>query len=146
MTARLQKYTLGNGNTSNFGYDGFGRLSDLDHKTSTPTTFAGYDIAYDKVGNTIYEEWSHDSGKGHNFYYDKAYRVRKSLQHCADPSAEYASPGSQTYDTKIEYSLTDDSDRSSVVTTPYGSSSSTGNYTSTSTHAYSAVGGPSRTH
>jgi RHS repeat-associated protein len=143
---RLKKLTFGNSTTAEHGYNGFRWVSDLDHKTSTPTTFAGYDLTYDKVGNIIYEEWSHDSGKGHNYTYDKAYRLTKTLQHTADPSAEYASPGSQTYDTKIEYNLTDDSDRSSVVTTPYGLSGTTVSYTSSSTHAYTVVGGTNRTY
>jgi RHS repeat-associated protein len=146
MTARLQKYTFENGTTSNYLFDGFGRVSDLDHKTSAPATFAGYDMLYDKMGNLLYEEWSHDSGKGNNYAYDKAYRLTKSLHLCADPSAELASPGSQTYGTKVEYNLTDDSDRSSVVTTPYGLSAATVNYSSNNVHEYTVIGGVSRTY
>jgi hypothetical protein len=143
---RLKKLTFGNGTKSEHGYDGFRRLTDLDHKTSGSTTFAGFDMAYDKVGNLNYEEWSHDSGKGHNYSYDKAYRLKSSLQNCNDPSAEYASPGSQTYVKKLEYNLSDDSDRTSVVTTPYGGSAATVSYTANLTHAYTVVGGVNRSH
>jgi RHS repeat-associated protein len=143
---RLKKLTFGNTSTAAYGYNGFRWISDLDHKDSSTTLLRGYDSAYDKIGNLVYEEWGHDSGKGHNFYYDKAYRLTKTLQHCADPSAEYATPGSQTYDTKLEYNLSDDSDRSSVVSTPYNQSSTTTNYTSNSTHAYTDIGGTSRTY
>jgi RHS repeat-associated protein len=146
MSQRLSKYTFQNGTTTEFGYDGFGRITDLDHKTSTPTTFAGYDMAYDKMNNVLYEEWSHDSGKGHNYSYDKAYRLKKTLQVCNDPSAEHASPGSQAYITKLEYNLSDDSDRTSVVTTPYGSSAATVSYTSNAVHEYTVVGGTNRSY
>jgi RHS repeat-associated protein len=143
---RLKKLTFGNTMTADHGYDGFRWLSDLDHKTSGSTLRAGYDLVRDKVGNILYEEWGHDSGKGHNYSYDKAYRLTKSLQVCNDPSAEYASPGSQTYATKLEYNLSDDSDRTSVVTTPYGSSAATVSYTSDSVHEYTVVGGTNRTY
>src|SRR5690349_1258189 len=132
--------------TSEYTYNGFRWMSDLDHKTSTSTTFAGYDMVYDKVGNLLYEEWSHDSGKGDNYTYDKAYRLTQTLQGCADPSAEFATPNSQTYVKKLAYNLTDDSDRSSVVTTLYGISPTTSSYTSNNVHEYTVVGGTNRTY
>ncbi|NUN51781.1 MAG: hypothetical protein HUU06_03200 [Planctomycetaceae bacterium] len=146
MTGRLDQYTFQNGTTTEFGYDGFGRVTALDHKDSTPTLLRGYDMAYDDAGNMLYEEFAHDSGKGHTYYYDNADRLTKTLQGSNDPSAELASPGSQSYVKKIEYNLSDDSDRTSVVSTLYQQSPATTSYTSNSVHEYTAIGGTNRTY
>jgi len=143
---RLKQLAFENLTTADHDYDGFRWLSDLDHKTSTPTTFAGYDMAYDKVGNMVYEEWSHDSGKGNNYSYDKAYRLRTALLGTDDPSNEHANPNSEAYVQKREYNLSDDSDRSSVVTTPYLQPPVSVSYTSNAVHEYTVVGGVSRTY
>jgi RHS repeat-associated protein len=115
-------------------------------RPSSPSTFAGYDIAYDKVDNIVYEEWSHASGAGHTYAYDKANRLRTWKDTVVDPSAEHATPNSSTWAQKVEYNLSDDSDRTSVVTTPYGSGSSTANYTSNSLHAYTVIASVNRSH
>jgi RHS repeat-associated protein len=47
---------------------------------------------------------------------------------------------------KLAYNLTDDSDRSSVVTTIYGLSPTTSSYTSNNVHEYTVVGGVNRTY
>ncbi|NUN51483.1 MAG: RHS repeat protein [Planctomycetaceae bacterium] len=143
---RLKRLTFGNSTDAFHDYSGFRWLSDIDHKDSSSQLLAGYDVLRDKVSNPLYEEWSHDSGKGHNYWYDKAYRITKTLQGCADPSAEHASPGSQAYGSKVEYNWTDDGDRTSVVTTPYGQGGQTVNYTVDSMHHYTVVGGVNRSH
>jgi YD repeat-containing protein len=102
---RLEELEYLNGTKVVPGYDGFRRMTDLDHETSTSTVFAGFDYAFDKVGNKLYEERTHDSGRGEVYSYSQAYKLTQVLMDCADPSAEIASPGSQSYDRKIDYNM-----------------------------------------
>ncbi len=66
---RIETATYDNGASENYVYDGFRRITDLDHKDGA-TVLMGFDYAYDKVGNPLWEEWSHDSGKGNAYTYD----------------------------------------------------------------------------
>ncbi len=141
---RLKKLTFGNATTGTYGYDGFRWVSAIDHEDSGPSLLRGYDLARDSVGNILYEEKAHDSGKGHNYAYDPASRLTSTLQECEDPSNEHANPGSEAYSVKLDYNLSDDSDRTSVVSTLYQQSPVSTSYTSNSVHEYTAIGATNR--
>jgi RHS repeat-associated protein len=143
---RLEELEYLNGTKVVPGYDGFRRMTDLDHKTSTSTVFAGFDYAFDKVGNKLYEERTHDSGRGEVYSYSQAYKLTQVLMDCADPSAEIASPGSQSYDHKIDYNMDVIGNRTSVVETPNGQQGTTTSYTTNAMNEYTQIALVTRTH
>jgi YD repeat-containing protein len=104
---RTKKTTFGNSTTANFAYDGYRRPTEIAHKTSTPTEFAGFTYGWDDNDNPLYEARSHKSGKGDVYTYDKANRLTKTLRDVDDPAAEVADPGSEAYVTKLEYDMDD---------------------------------------
>jgi hypothetical protein len=66
----------------------------------------------------------------------------------ADPSAEAADEdwSDYAYVQKLEFNTDDDSNRSSVVTTPYGQGSGTESYTSDNLNQYTVIASVSQTH
>lgn len=143
---RMKQMVLGNGTTANYGYDGFRRPTEILHKTSGSTEFAGFDYGYDANGNPRFEARSHQSGHGDVYTYDKANRLTRALTDVVDPAAEVATPGSQSYDDKLDYNLDDLSSLTSYVVTPYGGSASTTSYTTNAMNQYTAVGSATPTY
>jgi RHS repeat-associated protein len=143
---RHKGITFGNGTTATYTYDGFRRPTAIDHKTSGGTEFAGFDYRWDANDNPLYEERSHASGAGDVYTYDKANRLTKMLRDCADPSAEIATPNSQTYGTKLEYDMDDVFNLTAYKTTPSGGSTTTTSYTTNSMNEYTAIGSQSPTY
>ncbi len=161
---RLAKTTNQNSTTTDHGYDGFARLSQLDHKNGSSQSFHMFDYLYDKVHNRRMEKNSFNStwinalpsgiqpflngrnGKGDVYAYDMAYRMVDTRYDVTSPAAEVATPGSQTYVTKQIYTLDGLGNRSQTQQTPWGGSSSTTTYTFNAMNEYTAIGSTSRTH
>jgi len=145
---RTKKTVHLNGTSENLVYDGFRFVTDVDHKDSNQTVFAGFDYGYDAMGNPLYEERTHDSGKGDCYAYDKAYRLTAALIRSDDPSAECADSdwNDFPYQKLVEYNLDDVSNRTSVDTTPYQGQTATVNYTANSVNEYTQVDLVYRTH
>ncbi|MCG3134770.1 MAG: hypothetical protein HMLKMBBP_02132 [Planctomycetes bacterium] len=138
---RSKKTTFGSGATANRSYDGYRRPTEIFHKTSGGTEFAGFDYGYDANGNPTYEARSHESGYGDVYTYDRADRLVKALTAVDDPAAEAASPGSRSYSDKLEYNMDDVHNLTSYVKTPYGGSAATTSYTTSSMNLYTVAGG-----
>jgi hypothetical protein len=136
---RIKKTTFGNTTHTDYAYEGFRQATEIHHKTSGGTQFAGFDYDYDPNGNPEYEKRSHQSGHGDVYRYDKLDRLTKVLVDCVDPAAEIASPGSQSYTTKTEYGLDGVQNISSVGTTPYGGSTTTTSFTINALNQYVPV-------
>lgn len=143
---RLKQITFGNTTTANYGYDGFRRPTEILHKTSGSTEFAGFDYGYDRNGNPEFEARSHELGHGVVYTYDKANRLTRALVDVADPAAEVATPGSQSYSDKRDFNMDDLSSLTSYVVTPYGGSAATTSYTTNAMNQYTAVGSATPTY
>ncbi len=161
---RLAKTTNQNATTTDHGYDGFARLSQLDHKNSSSQSFHTFDYLYDKVHNRRMEKNSFNStwinslptgiqpflnarnGKGDVYAYDMAYRMVDTRYDVTNPATEVATPGSQTYVTKQVYTLDGLGNRSQTQQTPWGGSATTVSYSFNAMNEYTAIGGTSRTH
>lgn len=143
---RTLQIGFGNGTKTEFEYDGYRRVADIAHKSSGGTPFAGFAYAYDANGNPLAETRSHQGGKGDVYTYDPANRLTKVLEGCDDPAAELASPGSQTYDDKVEFNLDDVHNLTSRVETPYGGSASTTSFSADSMNRYTSVGSVTHTY
>jgi RHS repeat-associated protein len=137
-----------NGTQTTIGYDGFRMPTDIDHADSGSTVFSGFDYAFDKMGNPTYVEFTHDSGQGNLYAYDQAYRLTSAQMGSADPSAEAADEdwGDYAYVQKLDFNMDDDSNRGSVVTTPYGQGSSTESYTADNLNQYTVIASVNQTH
>jgi RHS repeat-associated protein len=143
---RTKKTTFGNGASANYTYDGFRRTTDISHQDSGHTEFAGFTYGWDKADNPLYEARSHQSGHGDVYSYDAANRLTRTLTDVADPAAEVATPGSQTYANRLDYNMDGVFNLTSYVTTPYGGSATTTSYTTNSMNEYTAVGSTSPTY
>ena len=161
---RLAKTTNQNATTTDHGYDGFARLSQLDHKNGSAQSFHTFDYLYDKVHNRRMEKNSFNStwinslptgiqpflngrnGKGDVYAYDMAYRMVDTRYDVTNPATEVATPGSQTYVTKQVYTLDGLGNRSQTQQTPWGGSTTTVSYSFNAMNEYTAIGGTSRTH
>jgi RHS repeat-associated protein len=100
------------------------------------------------MGNPTYVEFTHDSGQGNLYAYDQAYRLTSAQMGSADPSAEAADEdwGDYAYVQKLDFNMDDDSNRGSVVTTPYGQGSSTESYTADNLNQYTVIASVNQTH
>jgi RHS repeat-associated protein len=143
---RLKTVASGNGMVGTWSYDGFRRPTDISHKTSGNTERAGFEYGWDANDNPTYEERRHLSGHGDVYTYDKANRLMTVLRDCADPSAEVASPGSYSYDKKLEYDMDDVFNLTAYKVTPYGGSTTNTSYTTNSVNEYTAIGATSPTY
>jgi RHS repeat-associated protein len=143
---RVKTTTFGNSTTSNYTYDGYRRPTDIAHKTSTPTQFAGYSYAYDANDNPLDEIQSHKSGHGFVYKYDKANRLTQVLADCVDPAGELAAPGTKAYADASAYNMDDVRNFMTCVVTPYGGSPTTTSYTTNGMNEYTAVGGVTHTY
>ncbi len=143
---RLKTLGSGNGMVGTWSYDGFRRPTDISHKTSGATERAGFEYGWDANDNPTHEERRHLSGHGDVYTYDKANRLTKVLRDVTDPSAEVASPGSYSYDKKLEYDMDDVFNLTAYKVTPYGGSTTTTSYTTNAMNEYTAIGSTSPTY
>lgn len=82
---RVLERANGNGTSSRYHdgswndtayFDGARRPTRLDHVvTATSVLQTGFEHAYDRVGNRLYERRLHDGGRGDNYVYDSLYRL-----------------------------------------------------------------------
>jgi RHS repeat-associated protein len=56
-------------------FDGARRPTRLDHVDASGALLTGFEHAYDRVGNRLYERRLHDGSKGDNYQYDSLYRL-----------------------------------------------------------------------
>ena len=135
--------TFGNGTTASYAYAGFREdLTTIHHETSAPATLVRLDYGYNKLHDRTYERYGTSGSAGDAFEYDKARRLSKAWMGSGTPS----SPSGNVYVQTIQYAMDDDGNRTSVVTTPYGVSPTTENYTTNTLNQYTAVGGASPTY
>lgn len=127
-------------------YDGYRFVTDVDHIDSLQAVFAGFDYAYDDMGNPLYEARSHDSGKGDVYAYDKAYRLTDAVTGSTTPTTESATNPTGIYNDHIAFNMDDVSNRTSMVTTPDGGSSTTVSYTSNAVNQYTQIDQTTRSH
>ena len=66
-----------NGTTSAYTYNANNWMLTIDHQSpvTTPTTFAGFNYAYDHEGNKLYEVKVHDLNHSECYTYDRTYRL-----------------------------------------------------------------------
>lgn len=162
---RKAKATNENGTVTEYAYDGFRRLAEIDHRlSSSGGSFHTLEYAYDDVHNRRMEKHSFDatwvSGlpsavqsflnardtKGDVYGYDWAYRMVTAKYDVTNPASEVATPNSQTYVTQTGYTLDGLGNRSQVGVTPYGGSTSTTTYASDVVNQYTSIASVSRTH
>jgi RHS repeat-associated protein len=143
---REKKRTLANGTYTEVAYDGFRRPTDIDHKGSGGTRFAGYAYLWDANDNPLMEKRAHKSGKGDVYSYDKVNRLTKVLRDVDDPAAELATPGTEAYVEKLEYDMDDVFNLTAYKVTPYGGSTTTTSHTTNAMNEYTAVGGVTHTY
>jgi RHS repeat-associated protein len=162
---RKAKATNENGTVTEYAYDGFRRLAEIDHRlSSSGGSFHTLEYAYDDVHNRRMERHSFDatwvSGlpsavqsflnardtKGDVYGYDWAYRMVTAKYDVTNPASEVATPNSQTYVTMTAYTLDGLGNRSQVGVTPYGGSTSTTTYASDVVNQYTSIASVSRTH
>ncbi|MCA9316687.1 MAG: hypothetical protein KDB73_14475 [Planctomycetes bacterium] len=162
---RKASATNENGTVTEYAYDGFRRVTEIDHKLSSAgASFHLLEYAYDDVHNRRMEKHSFDatwiSGlpsavqsflnardtKGDVYEYDWAYRMVTAKYDVSNPASEVATPNSQTYVTKTDYTLDGLGNRSQVGVTPYGSGTATTTYSSDVVNQYTSIASVSRTH
>ena len=93
--------------------------------------------AYDNNHGRLYERFGGATASGDAFEYDWARRLDVAWMGSTQPS----SPSTAAYTKKIEYTLDDNGNRSSVKVTPYGQSATTTSYTDNNLNQYTDVGG-----
>ena len=140
---RVKQVDLQNGTKTLMSYSGFrGEIATIHHKNSSNATILQLDYGYDANHDRTYERYGSSGSTGDAFEYDKARRLTVAWMGSTTPS----SPSGVAYVQKIEYNMDDDGNRTSVVTTPYGSSATTVSYADNNLNQYTAVGGGSRSH
>ena len=136
--SRVKEVEFQNGATATYSYTGFrSEVERIHHETSTPATILDLQYAYDDNHDRLYERYGGTSASGDAFEYDDARRLDVAWMGSATP----ASPSSAAYTKKIEYTMDDDGNRSSVKVTPHGQSASTTSYTDNNLNQYTNVGG-----
>jgi len=140
---RVSGVTLGNGATATYSYSGFrGELSGIKHETSAPATIVDVQYSYDDNHDRLYERFGAAGSSGDAFAYDKARRLTSAWM----GSTNVVTPSIASYTKKIDYTMDDDGNRSSVKVTPYQQSATTTSYVSNSLNQYTTVGSASQVH
>jgi RHS repeat-associated protein len=143
---RLKTTTLGNTTHTEYAYDGYRRPTSIYHETNLNVTFAGFEYDYDKNDNPLYEARTHKSGHGDVYSYDKLNRLTSVLLDCVAPAAEIASPGSQSYATKSDFTMDGVFNILQHDSTPYGGSPTTTTFAVNALNEYTTAGGASPTY
>jgi RHS repeat-associated protein len=135
---------------TNYAFDGFARLAALSFQQvpggGGPVTHWNVEHGYDNRHRRLFERRLHAGNSGPLFSYDDLGRTTRVLRGVADPQAELQNPGSQTWTTKVSYSLDGVGARTQVATTQWGGSPANTAYTGNNLHQYTAVGGTTRTY
>ncbi len=134
---RVNRVTFQNGAKANVSYTGFrGEVERIHHQSSGAATLVDLQYAYDDNHDRLYERFGGAGSAGDAFDYDAARRLTTAWVGSTDVTA----PSSNSYTKKVEYTLDDDGNRSSVKVTPYGQSATTTTYTDNNLNQYTAVG------
>jgi len=160
---RLATTSNQNGTSTDYTWDGFGRIQEIDHLLATAQTFHKLEYAYDKVHNRRMEKNSFDAtwigtlpaavqtflsgrnGKGDVYAYDWAYRLTDVRYDVTNPLLEVQNPGSQAFVKNVGYTLDGLGNRSQVLTNPPSPPSSV-TYAADVVNQYTTVGGVTRSH
>ncbi len=160
---RLATTSNQNGTSTDYTWDGFARIQDIDHKLGTGQTLHKFTYAYDKVHNRRMEQNTFDATwvgtlpqavqtflaarntKGDVYAYDWAYRLTDVRYDTTNPLQEVQNPGSQSFAKNTQYVLDGLGNRSQTLTTP-PTPPSTVTYASDVVNQYTQVGGVTRTH
>ncbi len=160
---RLATTSNQNGTSTDYTWDGFARIQDIDHKLGGGQTFHKFTYAYDKVHkrrmeqNTFDATWvgtlpqavqtflSARNTKGDVYAYDWAYRLTDVRYDTTSPLQEVQTPGSQAFVKNTQYVMDGLGNRSQTLTTP-PTPPSTVTYASDVVNQYTQVGGVTRTH
>ncbi len=160
---RLATTSNQNGTSTEYAWDGFARIQDIDHKLGSGQTLHKFTYAYDRAHNRRMEQNTFDATwvgtlpqavqtflatrntKGDVYAYDWAYRLTDVRYDTTNPLQEVQTPGSQTFAKNTQYVLDGLGNRSQVLTTP-PTPPSTVTYASDVVNQYTQVGGVTRTH
>ncbi len=162
---RLQTTSNQNGTSTDYTYDGFQRVSIINHILAGGTgSLHRFDYLYDKVHNRRMEKNSYDAtwiatlpanvqtflngrnAKGDVYAYDWAYRLVDARYDVTNPVTEVQTPGSQTYVRLVQYTLDGLGNRSQVQTTVPPGNPTTVTYSADIVNQYTAVAGTNRSH
>ncbi len=160
---RLATTSNQNGTSTEYAWDGFARIQDIDHKLGSGQTLHKFTYAYDRAHNRRMEQNTFDATwvgtlpqavqtfltarntKGDVYAYDWAYRLTDVRYDTTSPLQEVQNPGSQTFAKNTQYVMDGLGNRSQVLTTP-PTPPSTVTYASDVVNQYTQVGGVTRTH
>ncbi len=160
---RLATTSNQNGTSTEYSWDGFARIRDIDHKLGGGQTLHKFTYAYDKVHNRRMEQNTFDATwvgtlpqavqtflaarntKGDVYAYDWAYRLTDVRYDTTNPLQEVQNPGSQAFVKNTQYVMDGLGNRSQVLTSP-PTPPSTVTYASDVVNQYTQVGGVTRTH
>ena len=138
---RLKKIAYQNGTSDNRVYTGFrNEIASIQHLNASFGTLVRMDYGYDRTHNVTYERFGASGAAGDAFAYDKLGRLTTAWTGSVTPTT----PSTAQYVKKIDYSLDDDGNRTSVTTTLWGATPTVESYTSSTLNVYTAVGGASR--
>ena len=146
-----------------YGWDGFARLQEIDHTLASAQTFHKFEYAYDKVHdrrmekNTFDATWiatlpaavqtflSGRNAKGDVYAYDWANRLVDVRYDTTNPLLEVQTPGSQPFGKNVQYVMDGLGNRSQVLTTPPTPPAQVV-YATDVVNQYTQVGGVNRVH
>jgi RHS repeat-associated protein len=135
---RHKTTTFQSGATRTDTYTGYrGEVASIVHATSGSSEILRLEYGYNALHDRTYERYGGTSALGDAFAYDPARRLTTAWMGSVDVTAADTSQ----YVTKIVYNMDDDSNRTSVVTTPWQQSAITVTYADNSLNQYTTVGG-----
>lgn len=142
--------TLGGVAKTNQTFDGFARLATATFQ-QVPAgggTVTHWDVqyGYNNRHQRLFERRLHAGNSGPLFSYDDLGRTTQVLRGVADPQAELQNPASQTWATKVAYSLDGVGARAQLTTTQWGANPASTAYTNNNLHQYTAIGGVTRSY
>jgi RHS repeat-associated protein len=137
---RVLQASLQNSVVRQSTFDALWRETVVEYKQGT-TSLRKFEYAFNPADYRLLEKRHHASGAGDNYTLDSLYRTVGVKEGVADPVAELASPGSQTYVQTQTPAYDAAQNRTQVAVTPSGGSTTTTSYTADALNFYTAVGG-----
>jgi RHS repeat-associated protein len=139
---------FGNGTQMLVGRDGLTRANSVRHEiASSHALIAQTTNGLTARGLVGYETFAHRQNKGNVYRYDGLGRVTDAMMGSTNPAAEWATPGSTTYDTDERFSIGAEDHRLQVTETPWGGPSQATPYvTDPLRQYYTQIGSVARTY